>query len=153
MKSFAIAFVAFLISATMAQAQLAPADAKRGARIRALIEWTIKEGRDNSLQEAAARDLGLSNSAIPGKRKAYEDLDTKELYFFFVLPVNGVDQYVLAYIYPHHESELWTLEPSGVILKRWVYAPNNSGFRKEPNLDLFDKIVSHLENEMSKAGH
>ena len=158
MKTVLIAFVALLVSATAVQSQLAPQNARRAARIRSLIEWVNKAGRDNGLQKEVAEQFGFGGpdlpARLPAKRKAYEHDETKERYFFHVLEVKGVTRYVLAYKDPRPGggSDIWNVAPSGAILDYLTYHRNRLEHPKDPNLGLFDKVVSFLEGEMHEAG-
>jgi hypothetical protein len=152
MRTALIAFAAFFISEAAVGAQIAPPDAKRAERINGLAIWMRNEGHDSQLPKDLALKLGLGEYDLPAKQKIYLNDQTNELYFVYLLKVNDAIRYVIS-LKSKMKSDIWNITESGAILVHLMWTPGGPRQSGDPNLDLYDQVVTVLEREMHRAGY
>lgn len=140
----AAVFASLMIGA--ASAQTAPPDKRRAERVAALIEWVKKEGKPSILDTYAAHVLGLGDSALPVRRKAFQDDDSKIMYVVKLLEVNGREVHVLYRMNVPTSSTLWRIDDLGALTVTGLATPTTLSNPHDPYLSRLEETISYLEN-------
>jgi hypothetical protein len=150
-RSLTALLIALSMAGTAASAQIAPADKRRADRVAALVEWVRgPQGRDNTLQIAVVRMLGLGNSDLPAKRKAYDDDKTHLFYAIYLVTSGGRDAVVLARKAPGGNI-IWNIGPAGEIKNTIFVQQQGTKLNKGVYLEPLEETITFLESEKQKT--